>query len=125
MLQIIDGAYAARVRGDMATLASFFTPYTSYRMVGEPSMLPSFPLSGPAEATTPVLLDLIQFHEIERLDALVEGNRAAVRWRVTASSGGGPAVTTEIFDLWELTEDGRAVSLVQFTDTAMLAGLLS
>ena len=80
---------------------------------------------GPAAAAETVsqLIDRVRFHTVERLDALVEGSRAAVRWRATLSAGGGEPAETELYDLWTFDDQYRAISLVQFADAALIANL--
>src|ERR1700761_1420662 len=91
ILQIIDTAYETRIRGDKAALAVYWSPGATYRMAGLAEMLPGFPV-GPSEAQPAVhsLIDLVQFHKLEKLDALVDGLRAAVHWQGTFSAPGKP-----------------------------------
>ncbi len=126
ILQIIDKAYETRIRGDKAALAPFWSPGATYRLAGVADMLPSFPV-GPSEAhsAVPAIIDLVRFHDLEQLQALVEGNSAAVHWRVTFSTQGKEPVTTEMYDLWSFDEDGKVTSLLQFTDTALLKSMLN
>jgi ketosteroid isomerase-like protein len=125
ILAIIDAGYEARVRGDKEKLATFWAPDAQYRMSGDSSLIAAFP-AGPANAeiTTAELIDRFQFQSLERLAAIVEGNKAAVMWRVTASAGDKPLLMTELFDLFEFDEAGKITSLVQFCDTAALAKFL-
>lgn len=125
ILDIIDRAYEARARGDKETVARIWAPGAVYQLAGEASLIPSFP-SGPADAgeTVSTIIDLIRFHALERLDAIVEDNRAAILWRVTFSVGDGPTGTTGLYDLWQFDEEGRPCSLLQFVDTALLRDML-
>jgi ketosteroid isomerase-like protein len=125
LLAVIDGAYAARVRGDKAAMAEFWEPDATYRLAGEASMMPAVPV-GPAEALHAVsaLIDLFEFHELERVSAVIEGLTAAVHWRVKVSAG-GPRFEAELFDLWQFSERGKAASLLQFTDTALIVRMLA
>ena len=126
VLAVIDGAYAARARSDKEAVATFFVADATYELQGKKGLLASFPV-GPMgmEHAVSTIIDLVSFHSLERIDALVDGNRAAVLWQVTLSVRDGRPVTTRLYDLWELTEDGKARSLVQFTDTALLADQLA
>jgi ketosteroid isomerase-like protein len=114
------------MRGDKAALALYWSPGATYRLAGLAEMLPGFPV-GPSDAQPAVhsLVDLVQFHKLEKLDALVDGLRAAVHWKVTFSTQGRPPATTELYDLWHFDEDGKVASLLQFTDTALLSSQLS
>ena len=126
ILDIIDKAYAARTRGDKAELGTYWAPGAVYRLSGDPALVRSFP-AGPADAiqTTEALVDLFQFEQLERLHAIVEGDAAAVLWRVLVSTRGGEPVTTEIYDLWKFDADGKVTSLLQFADTALIAKMLA
>jgi ketosteroid isomerase-like protein len=118
-LKIIEAAYAARVRGDKEAMEAFWLPDATLSIAGIVAM-PMLDDKHAADATK-ALIDLVTFHEIERLDAVVDGNRAAIRWRVTLTIG-DRTVTTEICDIWTL-EGERGKALVQFADTALLAEL--
>ncbi len=125
ILDFIDRAYAARTGDDRDALASLWAPGATYRMAGDPALLGDFP-AGQDEAGSVVgeLIEQVRFERAERLDAIVAGGRAAIRWRVDLSVRGGPVVTTEMCDFWTLDEEGRATDLVQFIDTALLRQLL-
>ena len=124
VLKTIDEAYAARARGDKAAVAKYWAPNATFRFVGE-SLAPGFPAgSGDARTSVDSLISLVQFHNQQRLDAVVEGNAAAVHWRVTISTKGGPKHTTELYDLWKFQDDGKALSLTQFGDSALLNRML-
>jgi SnoaL-like domain len=126
ILAAIDSAYADRKAGDTAALESFWAPGATFRISGEPGLLPPLP-AGAAAAGDAVagLIHLIRFHDYRRLDAVVEGNRAALRWEIDCSIGTGPVYTTEIAEFWEFDEELRAKSLLQFVDTAQLASMLA
>lgn len=40
-----------------------------------------------------MLIDRVQFQRCDRLDAMLEGNSAAVRWRLISPVDGNPPVT--------------------------------
>lgn len=125
ILETIDAAYAARTRGDRAALASYWAPDATYQMVGA-NMLPRVPAGVAAmQDAVGTLIDIFQFHEVERLTAVVEGLRAVLHWRINFSTGAGNFATTEVCDLWEFAPDGKVRSLLQFTDTALLRILLN
>ena len=126
ILDAIDAGYAARTRADKAALADFWAPGAVFDIAGEMSLLPPFP-KGPAAAGEAVgeLIDLIRFHDYRRLDAIVEGNRAALRWEIDFSIGTSPVTTTQISEYWEFDDDCRATSLLQFVDTALLGKMLT
>ena len=126
ILKTIDDAYAARATGDKAAVRTFLAPGASFRLAGDPAMLPKVrsALEGlDAAGAIDALIDAFTFHRQERLNAVVDGNKAAVHWRVTLSSAGGEKVTTELYDLWTIDEAGKLTSLTQFADTALIAAL--
>ena len=123
ILRIVDAALAERTKGK--DVAHFFAPQARFRIAGEPGLYGDFP-TGPGEAVPTVaeLMQRVRFHACERIDAIVEGNRAACRWRIDFSIDDGPAATTELCDLWTFDEEGRIAELVQFVDSALLARML-
>lgn len=127
ILRIIDEAYAARMRSDKAALARYWAPDATYRMSCDPGSLPVDVPVGPCDAdqSTSKLVDMFQFHEMERLDVVIEGNRAALHWRIAVSTPDKPQISTEIAEFWEFTDDGKAKSLTQFVDTATLVSMVS
>ncbi|NYT42724.1 hypothetical protein HZY97_18260 [Sphingomonas sp. R-74633] len=125
ILQLIDDAYVARIAGDRAALARYWAPEASFRIAANSALIGDVPDGEcDAEASVARLIDLFRFHDLQRVSAVVEGNRAAIHWRLRVSAGDGPAVDTEILDLWQLSPEGKLLSLVQFTDTAQMAALL-
>jgi ketosteroid isomerase-like protein len=122
ILETVDGGLAARTRGDKEAMRAFLAPGATFRIAGDRTAFGAVP-AGPAEARDVLgeLVDLIQFHAYERLDTIVEGNRAAIRWRIDFSIGGGPVTPTEVLDLWTFDQQGRIADLVQFVDTGLLA----
>jgi ketosteroid isomerase-like protein len=119
MLQTIDAAYAARQRGDLAEILTLFSPHATFRMVG---MSPE-----PQDVASAIggLIDQFHFAELERLDALVDGDRVAARVRISASTGGGRHVESELLDIWRFDADGKIVDLVEFADTGLIGVMLA
>ena len=125
ILNVIEAGYAARVRGDKEALAAFWAPGARFRIVGAEGLAPNMPVaSGDAEPAVAGLIDRVTFSGLERLDAVVEGNKAAVMWQVDVSVDGKPPVTMELFDLVEMDGNGKVMSLTQFGDTATMAKML-
>lgn len=125
VLNRIDEAYAARVRGDKESLSLYWADEASFKIAGDPAPFKSltFETDVPMNAISE-LIDRFTFSDLERVDAVVEGNRAAIRWGVTVSTSECAPVRTELFDLIELNDDGRIRSFVQFADTALVLALL-
>lgn len=119
MLDMIDAAYAARQRGDVAEIISFLSPGATYRMIG---------LSTEAEdAATAIgrLIDQFHFAELERLDAVIDGDRVAVHVRIKTATGGGRYLESELLDLWRFGPDGKITEIVEFADTGLIATMLA
>ena len=121
VLERIDAAYKARIEGDKAALAEMGAPGARLAIAGDHRLLTGY-MGGPGAfaETAAALIDQVRFHDAERIDAVVEGRRAAVLWRATLSVADDAPYETELFDLWELDGEGKLLSLVQFVDTAKL-----
>jgi len=126
LLRTIDDAYAARMRGDGEALGALFAPSATFRFGGDPTLVQSEAPLAPGEVGPAVarLIELFRFHELERVDAVVEGNSVAVHSRFRVSTGGGEPVESELYDLWKFDEAGRVTSLLQFADTALMRHML-
>ncbi len=125
ILKTIDGVYACRMRGDKPGVAAYFSPQATFRIAGDSGLMPKMASSGGHEAMPTIegLIDDFQFQKMERLNAIVEGDQAAVHWKVILSHHGGAPITTEFCDFWTIGDDGKATSLLQFVDTALAASL--
>lgn len=125
ILNTIDQLYARRTANDKAGVNALLAPGATYRIGADPTLVPMMPV-GPTDARAAIraLIDAVEFHHVERLEAVVDGDKAAVMWRVELSPAGGARVTTQLYDLWTMGEDGKLTSLVQFGDTALMAKLL-
>jgi ketosteroid isomerase-like protein len=126
ILGVIDRAYAARQSSDKEALRSFFAPGAEFRIVGQGRLIDGFPV-GPADAVETVdeLIDLFQFHRMDRLQVMIDGDAVMIRWAVETSCSGGPCVETELCDIWTLGDDGKVTSIVEFADTALIADMLA
>ena len=87
-----------------------WAPGGTYRMVGAET------LAGIAEGHTDAneaigaLIDMFQFQKVERLATLVDGNRAALHWRITFTSGDSEPATVELCDLWEVATTASCIA---------------
>ena len=124
ILRNIEAAYEARSQGDREKLATYWAPGATYQMIGAESLNGIAAGANDANEAIGILIDLFQFHGVERLSTLIDGNRAALHWRITFSSGEGAPADVEVCDLWQVDDDGKLVSLIQFTDTQLLASYL-
>jgi ketosteroid isomerase-like protein len=127
VLAIIDRGYAARMRGDLAEIATMWAPDARFEVAGERTLLEGFPGAGRNEAHPSVasVIELVRMTSVERVDAVVDGLKAAVLWRARVSFASRPEFETMLYDFFELSADGKIVSLVQFTDTAKIASEMS
>ena len=126
MLAALDSIYEARVSGDKATLDAHWAEDGRYRMACDPALVPVFPsefTSGPEAVSS--LVEMFRFHQIERLDTVVDGTTAVTTLRAKLNYGAQPPVATEICDIWKFDEAGKVASLVQFGDTALIRQLMS
>ncbi|MEP7351090.1 MAG: nuclear transport factor 2 family protein [Sphingorhabdus sp.] len=126
VLDIIDGIYVARVAGDQAAMAAVWTDDASYQLMGDANILGA-PLTRQSNARQAVseLIDQFKFHSADRVDTLIEGNRAAVLMRITVSASDGGRHDTHVFNLWEFDDNGKARSVIEFTDTALIMSMLA
>jgi ketosteroid isomerase-like protein len=126
LLDRMDAALDARMRGDTEAMAGFLAPGATFRIAGQPAAEGFLP-DGPAEAAEVMhpIVERIRFHRVERLDTLVDGNRVAARLSIDFSIGDAAPASTETLDLWTFDEEGRITDILQFVDTALLAERLS
>ena len=124
MLATIDAAYAARAADDVEALTRVLAPDATFEFAGEPGPLHSLPGSTGPEDSEPAiaaLMRLISTSGVERLQAVIEGNRATTVSRVTLSFAGRPPFETLVCDLWEFDDAGRIKTFLEFADTARIA----
>ena len=126
MLRSIDLLYARRVAGDKAGVAELLAPGATFRIAGDSLPIPGVPPGeGPADRKIADLIDAFTFHKIERLDALVDGDRMALRSRAHISRDAGEVMIAELYDLWTFSADGKIASGLQFGDAALIARLIA
>jgi len=124
-LKRVDHAYAMRAAGDKEGLASVLAETMSFRIAGEHLPIPGVPRAGSAIAKINEMIDVFRIHSIERVDAVVEGNKAAVLSRAVLSYKNGEKITAEFYDLWVIGDDGKFTSITQFGDAALVAYVLA
>jgi ketosteroid isomerase-like protein len=124
---IIDKAYAARKAGDVEALVGMFRPDATFRVAGAPETFPvGASTKGEAQIRERVrgYVQTFQFLEIEPLDLIIEGDKAARRWRAKIKHvPSGEVFEMEAGDMWTF-KDGKVASLVQLVDTAQVADLV-
>jgi ketosteroid isomerase-like protein len=114
--------YAARVDGDMETLADSFAGNARFQVAGSPetSMLATF-IEGHegVMALIQTIVDSFALEDFTILDLVIDGGKVAVRWRASVTRPDtGESFTTELADFLEI-EDGKVVSFTEFLDTAL------
>jgi hypothetical protein len=123
-LEKIDAAYQLRVTGDLEGIRAVFAPDGIFRIGGG-----RLPLRGvlqdeaSAIATISALVENYTFKSVQRLGAIIEGNKAAVFSRAEIAPADGQAHTVELFDLITIGPDGRFTSFIQFIDAGFIATL--
>ncbi|WP_395393925.1 nuclear transport factor 2 family protein [Novosphingobium sp. BL-8A] len=121
VLDTVRQVYAARVAGNQEDVARYWADDAHFEFVGERTLLNSAGLHAPTSMDTiRRLMERFRFSDLELLDAVVEGNRIAARWRVTVSTEGKAPVDTQLFDLITLDDHGKIASFIQFADTALV-----
>lgn len=124
----IEKAYAARKAGDVEALVGMFRPDGVFRVAGAEETFPvSVSARGEKEIRERVhaLVQNFRFMEIEPLDLIVEGDKAARRWRAKIKHVSSDTIyEMEAGDIWTF-KDGKVASLIQFVDTAQVANLVT
>jgi ketosteroid isomerase-like protein len=69
------------------------------------------------------MIDRLTLHDSEILNLQTDGHVAMVQRRIDVSWF-GHRFQTEVCDIWELDEDGKATALTQYVDTALLAKMV-
>ena len=120
-------AYAARCRGDMDAICCIFADNMHYEMSGARDASPVAARVDDAPGFRQMLSQQIKIFEMsdpEILSMVIEGDKAAVRWRAKVrSTVTGQTVTTELFDFIEF-KDGKIASFIELCDTAMAARMM-
>jgi len=113
--------YAARVDGDVQALGQAFADNATFHIAGSPenSILATFAEGhGEVMGLIQTMVDTFGLEDFTILELLIDGDKAAVRWRATVNQfGAGRSFETELADFIEI-ENGKVVSFVEFLDTA-------
>lgn len=125
--RVVRSAYAARVKGDLDGIMKHFGEAASFSLAGSVAVSPVPVAATGASAIREVLRRLVEsidFLAAEIVTMLVDGDRAAVHWRVRLrATTTGQEAQTELVDLIRF-ENGRIVAFHQFADTALANQLL-
>jgi ketosteroid isomerase-like protein len=119
---LIRKLYAARIEGDMPTLAGLFAETAKFQIAGSPEFSVLATLADGHDGVMRVLqtmADSLALEDFTVLDLLVDGPKVAVRWRATVRLlTSGQSYTTELADFIELA-DGKVLAFTEFLDTAL------
>jgi ketosteroid isomerase-like protein len=125
--RILNDAYAARCRGDVDAICDMFCQDAHYEMSGSRDASPVAAHVKGSPGFQQMLDQQIKIFEMsdpEILSMVIDGDKAAVRWRAKVrSTVTGHTVTTELFDFIEF-KDGKIASFIEMCDTAMAARLM-
>lgn len=106
--QLLQHLYAARVEGRLDSLCSLFAADARFRIAGASDGKPIAIVATGAGEIRPwlqVLLKTFRLSNHEILSTIIDGERAAVNWRVDIHSKvTGAVVATELVDLIEVRE---------------------
>ena len=122
MLAKVEAAYQARRTGDFSALQEIVAEDAAFSFAGEQSLLAAVPGSGGVgvHQAARALYDTIEMRDLERVEAVAEGNQVAILWRTTLVPPEGEPFETLMFDLWKFDDEGRICSGTQFLDTAKI-----
>lgn len=121
---IVEGFYRSRLANDVDECLKYFAPDANCRIAGSPEASPVAVSANDESSLRRHLSELIaawdwRAHEVESMT--VDGDRAAVHFRLTtAFKPTGDVVSTEVVDLFTV-RNGKIVSFVEFVDTALVA----
>ena len=120
-------AYAARQRGDVDKVLDLFAPDARFVVAGTATITPMAMLvegTSQLRAALDGMVKTFILQDLEIVNILVDGDRAAVHWRARIkSSVTGETLETELCDLIEV-KGGRIASFREFCDTAAGARLM-
>ncbi|QIG96517.1 MULTISPECIES: nuclear transport factor 2 family protein [unclassified Bradyrhizobium] len=126
--RLIEQAYAARGRGDVAGILADFHAEASFELVGDDKLLVVAGATRGHSNLTQTLTQLcaaFEFTKREYISFLIDGDRAAVHSRVTIRFvPKNHPFTTDMLDLFTI-RDGKIVELIEFADTALIKHLTS
>ena len=115
--RLLKDLYAARASGDLDGLCRAFTDDVRFEISGaSPASRMAIAAQGLAETRKwlTLLVKSFQLSELTIIDMMVDGEKAAVHWRVRIRSKiTGATVLTDLVDL-ALVRDGRIASYTEF-----------
>jgi len=116
----IKAVIDARKDGDRERLKDLVAEGATYSVAARDGDLPGFPVKSDDIGTAvDKLIRLIEYKAVDYDLPIIDGLRAAVGMNVKAESNGVP-FDLRLCGMWEFDADGRAISLVEYTDTAAM-----
>jgi ketosteroid isomerase-like protein len=124
--RLIRELYESRLANDVDRCVASFARSAAFRFAGG-SEANAVALAGRSPAEVRMLIaELVRewrWKSQEFISTIIDGNKAAVQYRVTTVHvPSGETVTTEVADVITAA-DGKVVEFVQFVDTATIAAL--
>lgn len=121
----IKAVIAARKAGDRERLKDLVAEGATYSVAARDGDLPGFPVKSDDVGTAvDKLIRLIEYKEVDYDLPIIDGLRAAVVMNIKAESNDVP-FDLRLCGMWEFDADGRAISLVEYTDTAAMRDWLT
>jgi ketosteroid isomerase-like protein len=124
---LLEELYAARVRGDLETVAKLFANNATFRVAGSdraspmPALVKGNRRHQELDAGMIASFELSDFTIVEML---IDGGSAAVRWRATIHyTKTGQIFSTELADFITVAK-GQVTSFIEFLDTALATKVL-
>jgi ketosteroid isomerase-like protein len=127
ILRTISEVYRARVAGDVDAMMALVTDDARFAWnASAPMPQPPLVIEGPVAIRRALagMVNDVEFRDLEIVDSVVEGLKAAFHTRFTACArASGKSALTETLDLVRF-RDGKVSSYIQFFDTALAQQLV-
>ncbi|MCW5688373.1 MAG: nuclear transport factor 2 family protein [Pseudolabrys sp.] len=119
MESLVRALYAARVGNDIATVERMFADDARFEILGSNPAAVKTTGKRNIVAAAEALMKTFVMDDLEILALLIDGNRAAVHWRVAIKpAGSGVPVTADMIDIVTI-ENGLVTALTEICDSAL------
>ena len=116
---LVRALYAARVGNDIATVDRLFADDAEFEILGRNPAAVRTTGRRNIVAAAEALMKSFVMDDLAIVALLIDGNRAAVHWRVTVKSAASRnPVPTDMIDIVTI-ENGKIVSLTEICDSAL------
>jgi ketosteroid isomerase-like protein len=127
--EIIRSTYAARVGGDIDGTMAAFADHVTFEFNGGRTGLPGMtgPIKGKPSVRNAIqnLIDNFLFSDWKEVSSIVDGDKAALHWRVRVTFvPNGRSDTFDVIDLITF-RGGKIVDFRQSTDTAKIKSMVA